>query len=162
MVSFSICVTRLAQSTQNNKVAISLKTGRMKLFFCMQKTLNIFSNWYYHFRSVWLGMPKLPKVTSFLFLWNIIRKKWLMKLRFYMQVKMKIIYKLILWFLMGMVKHSQSSLNCKFAMSLQYLEKDVREEVDFLHADKHQNSQQVGLKILSIKFFYKGINDGHD
>ena len=39
--------------------------------------------------------------------------------------------------LMGMVKHSQSSRNSKFTMSLQYLEKEVLDEVDFLHADKH-------------------------
>ena len=36
---------------------------------------------------------------------------------------------------MGMVKHSQSSQNVKFAMSLQYLQKQVRDEVDFLHAE---------------------------
>ena len=29
-----------------------------------------------------------------------------------------------------MVKHSESSQNSKFAMSLQYLEKEVRDEVD--------------------------------
>ena len=46
--------------------------------------------------------------------------------------------KLILWILMGMVRHSQSSQNSKFATSLQYLEKEVRDEIDFLHADKHQ------------------------
>ena len=39
--------------------------------------------------------------------------------------------------LMEMVKHSQSFQNNKFAMSLQYLKKEVRGEVDFLHADKH-------------------------
>ena len=49
------------------------------------------------------------------------------------------------------------SKNSKFAMSLQYLEKEVRNEVDFLHADKNQNFLQVDLKTLSIKFFYKGI-----
>ena len=38
---------------------------------------------------------------------------------------------------MGMVKHSQSFQNVKFAMSLQYLQKQVRDDVDFLHADKH-------------------------
>ena len=37
--------------------------------------------------------------------------------------------------LMGMVKHSKRSQNSKFAMSLQYLKK----EVDFVHADKHQS-----------------------
>ena len=39
--------------------------------------------------------------------------------------------------LMRMVKHSQSSQISKFAMFLQYLQKRVRDEVDFLHADKH-------------------------
>ena len=37
----------------------------------------------------------------------------------------------------GMVKHSQSSQNSKSAMSLQYLEKEVRDEVGFLHGNKH-------------------------
>ena len=40
--------------------------------------------------------------------------------------------------LIGMVKHSQSSQNSNFLMSLQYL-KQVRDEVNFLHADKHQS-----------------------
>ena len=35
--------------------------------------------------------------------------------------------------LMGIIKYSQSSQNSKFAMSLQYLKKEVRDEVDFLH-----------------------------
>ena len=47
-----------------------------------------------------------------------------------------------------MVKHSQSSQNSKFAMSLQ---KKVRDEVDFLHADKHQSFLQVDFNTLSIK-----------
>ena len=40
--------------------------------------------------------------------------------------------------LIGMVKHSQSSQNSNFVMSLQHL-KQVRDEVNFLHADKHQS-----------------------
>ena len=53
---------------------------------------------------------------------------------------MKIPYKLILSFSIGMVKHSQSSQNSKFAMSWQYLKKEVRDEADFfLYADKHQS-----------------------
>ena len=58
---------------------------------------------------------------------------------------------------MGMVKHSQSSENSKFAMFLQYLKKEVRDKVDFLHADKHQSFPQVHFNTLSIKVFYKGI-----
>ena len=55
-----------------------------------------------------------------------------------------------------MVKHFQSSQNTKFAMSLEYLEKENRDEVDFMHADKHQNFLQVDFKTLSI------IKDGED
>ena len=36
---------------------------------------------------------------------------------------------------MEIVKNSQSSQNSKFAMSLQYLKKEVKAEVDFLHAE---------------------------
>ena len=41
--------------------------------------------------------------------------------------------------MMGMVKHSQSSQNTRFAMSLQHLKKEARDEVDFLHSDKNQS-----------------------
>ena len=43
----------------------------------------------------------------------------------------------ILWFLMGMVKHSKRYQNSKFVISLQYLKNEVRDEVDFFHADKY-------------------------
>ena len=67
--------------------------------------------------------------------------------------------------LMGMVKHSQSSQNSKFAMSLQYLKKEVKDEVDFLHADKHQSFLKVYFNFLGIKVSYKVdiiIINGHD
>ena len=66
---------------------------------------------------------------------------------------------------MGMVKHSQSSQNSKFAISLQYLKKEVKDEVDFLHADKHQSFLKVYFNTLDIKVSYKVyiiIIDGHD
>ena len=66
--------------------------------------------------------------------------------------------------LMGIVKHSQSSQSSKFAMSLQYLEKEVKDEVDFLHPDKHQSFLkslfQLGVKV-SNKVDIIIIN-GHD
>ena len=55
--------------------------------------------------------------------------------------------------LMVMVKHSQSSPKSKFVMSLQYLRKEVRDEVDFLHADKHQSFLQVDFNTLDIEVF---------
>ena len=42
-------------------------------------------------------------------------------------------------------------------MSLQYDKKEVRDEVDFLHLDKHQNFQQVDFNTLGIKVSYKVI-----
>ena len=58
---------------------------------------------------------------------------------------------------MVIVKHSQSSPKSKFVMSLQYLRKEVRDEVDFLHANKHQNILQVDLKILDIQVSCKVV-----
>ena len=55
---------------------------------------------------------------------------------------------------MGIVKHSQSSQNSKFAMSLQ---KKGRDEVDFLHANKHQNFLQVDFNALDTKVSYDTI-----
>ena len=62
---------------------------------------------------------------------------------------------------MQMVGHSQSFQN----MSLQYLQKQVRNEVDFLHVDKHQSFLQIYFNTLGVKFSYE-VNtifiDRHD
>ena len=65
---------------------------------------------------------------------------------------------------METVKHSQSSQNSKFAMSLQYLKKEVTDEVDFLRADKYQSFLKVYSNPLGIKVSYKVdiIIDGYD
>ena len=47
--------------------------------------------------------------------------------------------------LMVMVNHSQSSQNNKFAMSLQYLKKEVKDEVDFFM----QINIKVSYKLIS-------------
>ena len=147
ILSFWMCVTRHAQSTQNKKFAylcnISSKAWRMKLFFpankhegflqvdsitfCLfsqacpkyskESVYNIFVisqgkcegwtwsfayrltskvslNCFYHFRCVCPSMLKLPKITSLLFLCNILRKNWVLKLIFCMQSFLKIIWTL--------------------------------------------------------------------
>ena len=58
---------------------------------------------------------------------------------------------------MEMVKHSQSSQNRKFAMSLQYVKKEVGDEVDFLDADRHRSFLQVDFNILGMKVSHKVI-----
>ena len=58
---------------------------------------------------------------------------------------------------MGTVKHFQSSQNSKFAVSLQYLKKEFKDEIYFLHADKHQSFLQVDFNTLGTKVSYKVI-----
>ena len=50
--------------------------------------------------------------------------------------------------------------NKKLAISQQYLEKEVNEEVDFLHAGKHENLLKIGTMILMemVKHFQSSQN----
>ena len=47
-----------------------------------------------------------------------------------------------------MTRHAQITQNNKFAFSLQYLKKELIDEVDFLHADKHESLLQINSMIL--------------
>ena len=47
-----------------------------------------------------------------------------------------------------MARHAQITQNNKFAISLQYLKKEVSDEVDFLHADKHESFLQIDTMIF--------------
>ena len=50
-------------------------------------------------------------------------------------------------------------------MSLQYLKEEVKDEADFLYADKHQRSLKIYFNFLGIKVPYKVdiiIINGHD
>ena len=51
---------------------------------------------------------------------------------------LKVFFKVILSWLMDMIKHSQSTESNKFVISLQYIKKEFRDGIHFLHADKHQ------------------------
>ena len=42
-------------------------------------------------------------------------------------------------------------------MPLQYLKKEVRDEIDFWHAEQHQSFLQFDFNTLSIRAFYKVI-----
>ena len=74
-------------------------------------------------------------------------------------LSIKVSYKVILSLLMGMIQYSQNTRRNKFAISLQYLKKEVRNRVHFLHADKHQSfykftlsfSAEVARHIQSIQ-----------
>ena len=72
----------------------------------------------------------------------------------------------MLTFLMRVARHTQITQNKKFAISLQYLKKEVNDEDDFLYAGKHQSGLQVDCNTLGTKLGYKviliSITDKHD
>ena len=47
-----------------------------------------------------------------------------------------------------MARHAQVTQNNKFALSLQYHKKEVRDEVDILHANKYESFLQVDTMIF--------------
>ena len=62
---------------------------------------------------------------------------------FCIKINIKVFYKLVASFLLVIARHAQGTQNSNFVISLQYLKKEGRDEVDFQHADKHQTILQV-------------------
>ena len=116
------------------------------------------SNCYYHFRCVCPSMLKLPKITSLIFLCNILRKNWVMKLIFCMKVSMKACYKLIVWEWSKIPKVPKiASLQCLYSIS----KKKLKLKLIFCM----QSFLKVYFNTLSIKVSYKVdiiIINGHD
>ena len=54
----------------------------------------------------------------------------------------------VLSVLMGMIKHSQSTQNNKFQISLQYLKKDVKDGIHVFHTNRHQSFYKLTLSFL--------------
>ena len=72
----------------------------------------------------------------------------------FVQVNIKLFKKMALsylWVHPGMAKVLK--INNNYAISLQYFKKVVSDEVDFLHADKHQNILQVDTTFFVV-FMY--------
>ena len=68
-----------------------------------------------------------------------------MSLIFCMHISMKVSYRLILWFLIGMVKYSQSSENSKFAMFLNISKKKLEMKLIF----RMQINIKISCKLIS-------------
>ena len=67
---------------------------------------------------------------------------------FYLWHDVRFLEYLKLEYLVCVARHVQSTQNNKFLMSLQYLKEHVKDEVDFLPADKHQRVLQIDTIIL--------------
>ena len=87
---------------------------------------------------------------KFAYLCNISRKTWGVKFIFCLQINTKVFYKLIVSLWVGVARHSQSTQNNKFAIPLQYLKENVKDEVDFLPADKFQRFLQIDDMCSSV------------
>ena len=119
--------------------------------------LKVFPNWYCHLRCVRPRKPKLPKITSLLFLCNMLRK---LQLIFYIQISKKACYILILRFLWWVWSWwsipkvlKKASLQCFYNIP-----ENVRDKVDIFDIDKHQSFLTVDFNTLDIKFFYNVID----
>ena len=92
---------------------------------------------------------------------------------------MEVFYMLMLSFCVCVTRHAQSTQNNQFAISLQYLKKDVSDELDFLHAYKHKGLLQIDTMTLmeicrhyqksqnnefsmSLQYFKKEVRDEVD
>ena len=126
--SFWVCVIRHAQSFQNKKFAypcnISRKTWGMKLIFCLQINTKVF---YKLIVPLWVCVARHVQHTQndkLAISLQYPKKAWRMKLIFCPQISIK-------GFSAQFIQYN------RFFMSLQYLQKEVSEKVDFLHIDKH-------------------------
>ena len=72
----------------------------------------------------------------------------MINLIFCLQINIKGFFKLLLSFYVCAARHPQITQNNKFAVSLQYLKKELSDEVDFLHADKHESLLQIDSMVL--------------
>ena len=122
----------------------------MKFFFGMQIKIEVF---YKLILSLWVCETKHAQRNqnkNFSYLCNITRKACGMKLIFCMEINMKVFYKMIISLCLYVYKHAQSTQNNIFAISLQYLKENVKDEVDFLLSDKHQRFLQIDVIILNV------------
>ena len=83
------------------------------------------------------AQPGIPKVPKFAYLCKISRKTWRFKLLFSLPINTKVFYKVLVSFWVCVSRLVQGTQNNKFAISLQYLKENGKNEVGFLLADKH-------------------------
>ena len=130
ILSFQVCVASNAQVTQNNKLRFLCNVSRqkqmMKLFFCMYISMKTGHNQYYDFDGYGKAFPKFPKQqVCNVFIISPEKKSQKLQVDFN-TLGIKVSSKAILSSLMGMINHSQRTQSKKFAISLQYLKKEVR------------------------------------
>ena len=73
-----------------------------------------------------------------------------MKLSFYLQINTRVFYKLIVSPWVHLARQAQGTKNIQFTISLQLLKENIKDEVDFLPADKYWMFFQTDTIILGM------------
>ena len=120
-----------AQSTHIKKFAVSCNISRKRWginrIFCMKISIKVFCS-LFHFYWSQPGIPNVPKIECLYYLCNISKTKGGMKLIFCIQINIELSYKLMPLIFMGMATPAKITWNNKFAKSLLYLKKEMRDE----------------------------------
>ena len=82
-------------------------------------------------------MPKVPKIRGLHIFAIYSEKAQRMKLIFCLQINTEVFYKWIVSLRACISSYAQSTQNNRFTIFLQYLKENVKDEVDFLPADKN-------------------------
>ena len=109
----------------------------MKCIFGMQINIEVL---YWLINTIIYGVCNQAQSTQnnkFAYLCNISRKAWRMNLIFCLKINANVFHKMIVSLCVCVSRHAQSTQNSRLAIFLQYLQREVSDEVDFLHSDKH-------------------------
>ena len=137
--------------------SILKKKWVMYLIFCIQIIIKACYKLIPWFWWGWSSFPKFPKIASLQYLYDVSKRNLEMKLIFGMLINIKVFYKLIsaLWASKFPARwyyhrhyHCQGTQSNKFAISFQYLTKEIRNRVYFFHADNHESSCKLALSFL--------------
>ena len=95
--------------------------------------------------SFWVSVTRHAQRTQnkFAYLCNISIKTWGMKLIFCLLINTKVFNKLIVSLWVCVARQTQSTKSNHFTISLQYLKENMKDEVDFLPADKRWRLFQI-------------------
>ena len=121
----------------------------MKFIFCMQINIEVF---YKLILSFWVSVTRHTQSTQnkFAYLCNISIKAWGIKLIFCLQIIIKAFYEMIVSHWVCIARHAQITQNNRFAICLQYVKENMKDEVDLLPADKRRRFLQGDTIILGV------------
>ena len=123
----------------------------MKLIFSLQIKIKVFCK--LMLLSYWVCVCRHEQSNEnkkCAYLSNISMKTWGIKLIFCLFIYKDVFYKLIVILQVCLARHTQSTQNNKITISLQYLMENVKDEVDFLPANKHQSFLETDIINLGV------------